>query len=178
MVITVPGQRETESSYTPQFPDGIRLKRANQPAGQLHDNEKAQYGTGCSSNKRAPIGSQYACCYRQGSRPWGYGGRGQSAPPRGIFKGDAVPLKWSFSIFSSIRKDGAGRGLGARPEPPPTPGPARSDRSKALKRQISYSAKLKASTIPAPPEQGENPFVRQTRTSAFIITPGMAGYNE
>ncbi len=62
----------------------------------------------------------------------GRGGVGDTArglPHRGIFKGDNVPLKWSFSIFSSIRKDGAGRGLGARPEPPPTPGPARFDRS-------------------------------------------------
>ena len=48
----------------------------------------------------------------------GRGGVGDTArglPHRGIFKGDNVPLKWSFSIFSSIRKDGAGRGLGKIP---------------------------------------------------------------
>ena len=66
------------------------------------------------------------------SKAPGRGGVGDTArglPHRGIFKGDKVPLKWSFASFSSIRKGWAGRGLGARPEPPPTPGPARFDRS-------------------------------------------------
>ena len=50
----------------------------------------------------------------------GRGGVGDTArglPHRGIFKGDIVPLKWSFASFSSRRKGWAG-GVRGRPERP------------------------------------------------------------
>ena len=56
----------------------------------------------------------------------GLGGRGQSAPPGGIFKGGNAPLKWSFASFSSNKKRKGLGVLGARPERPLSPGPARS----------------------------------------------------
>ena len=42
----------------------------------------------------------------------GLGGRGQSAPPGGIFKGGNAPLKWSFASFSSNKKRKAPGGSG------------------------------------------------------------------
>ena len=77
-----------------------------------------------------------------------------------VTKGDGprqgYPPKWSFASFSSNKKRKSRGVLGARLERPLSPGPARSDRSKALKRQVSYSVKLKASNIPAPPGLGKS----------------------
>ena len=42
----------------------------------------------------------------------GLGGRGQSAPPGGIFKGGYAPLKWSFASFSSNKKRKGRQGFG------------------------------------------------------------------
>ena len=42
----------------------------------------------------------------------GLGGRGQSAPPGGIFKGGNAPLKWSFASFSSNKKRKGRQGFG------------------------------------------------------------------
>ena len=81
----------------------------------------------------------------------GRGGVGDTArglPHRGIFKGDNVPLKWSFSIFSSIRKDGAG-GVRGRPERP-----LRRD----LQGPIKYiQVKPAASNTPPRPDRAKNP---------------------
>ena len=97
----------------------------------------------------------------------GLGGRGQSAPPGGIFKGGNAPLKWSFASFSSNKKRKGLGVLGARPERPLSPGPPRSDR-KTVKRQalkhVLCLGKAKslwfgeavASRIITSPGQGEN----------------------
>ena len=131
------------------------------------DSQRAEF----SGNRSASIGSRYACFYHQGIRPWGLGTRPERSPVGGSLRGTVVPLKWSFSIFSSIRKDGAG-GVRGRPERPlrrdlagPIDQKPRNGKFHILRPRPEppptgsidhILVKPAASNIPAPPAQGEN----------------------